>query len=183
MDNFHKRLQYVAEVKGLSQAELARKMGKDPSTINAWWKGERAPRSINIMQICQVIGCSKKWLNEGKGEPFPEENSISPVHETAETNNQSSGYRKWHLGSDTDNSKQSEGSPDKNFKKLCAANFDLVFDYIAEEYGTESIDIQMFLDDLIDVHHPFRIWLHEKKAERKSNKAGLQKDISTAEIK
>jgi hypothetical protein len=64
----------------------------------------------------------------------------------------------------------------REFKNLCAACFDPVFEYIAEVYGKDSVGISNFLDDLRDVHHGYRVWRFEKKHERESSSSGDGKE-------
>jgi transcriptional regulator with XRE-family HTH domain len=40
----------------LSQAELAKKLGVDPSTVNRWERWERAPRRRDLPRLSKLTG-------------------------------------------------------------------------------------------------------------------------------
>ncbi len=72
MSGFGERLQLLAVQKKISQAELAKGINKDPSTVNKWWNSKRPPFSKNIAILADFFGCDAGWLSTGKGEPFPD---------------------------------------------------------------------------------------------------------------
>jgi transcriptional regulator with XRE-family HTH domain len=71
-DRFHSRLQEVALLKKKSQADIARDLGKGPSTVNKWWNGDIVPGFKNLASIAAYFGCDANWLDTGEGEPFPD---------------------------------------------------------------------------------------------------------------
>ena len=187
MKNINERLRKLIKTLCYTQKQFAEVLEVQPSVINRWLRPETPPSKTSCKRIASTIGCSLEWLTTGKGNMFTK----IPAN-TAKLSYAQIGLRLLNgetassaITEETAPKQQEENSIyiAKEFKELCAANFGLVFDYIAEEYGTENIDIKMFIDDLIEVHHPFRIWIHEKKAERKSNKAGLNKNISTTGVR
>ncbi len=44
--------------RGLTQFELAKKMGVSQATVGMWETGERTPRSSKIPKLAEVLGCS-----------------------------------------------------------------------------------------------------------------------------
>ena len=44
--------------KGMTQAELARKMGKSTNTINQWESGVRQPKADLLPQLADNLGCT-----------------------------------------------------------------------------------------------------------------------------
>lgn len=67
---FNKRLQYLASVKKYIQADLARVLGQNTSTISKWWNGEIVPGVKNRRIIAEHFDCDYEWLTSGKGTPF-----------------------------------------------------------------------------------------------------------------
>lgn len=65
-----KNIQSVRKYYGMSQAELARRLGCSPALI-AWWETNRStPRAEQIVMMCYIFGCSaddllgvpRKWV-------------------------------------------------------------------------------------------------------------------------
>ena len=42
----------------ITQAQLAQKMGVDPSTVVKWETGKAYPRALDIPKIADALGCS-----------------------------------------------------------------------------------------------------------------------------
>jgi transcriptional regulator with XRE-family HTH domain len=63
------RMAIAARLKGITQAELAEKLGVGASTVSAWAKEGRNPPSKRISDIAAVLGVSAEYLLTGKGEP------------------------------------------------------------------------------------------------------------------
>ena len=51
---------------GLTQTQLAEKIGVDRRQITSWETGERTPRSANLLKLSQVLGCSIEALIGGQ---------------------------------------------------------------------------------------------------------------------
>ena len=60
------RLRVVREQAGLSQAELATRVGVETASIAAWERDERQPRANRLVMLCGVLDVSLKWLFEGR---------------------------------------------------------------------------------------------------------------------
>ena len=43
---------------GLTQAEVAKKMGVAPSTVTQWETGARRPNVGQVLQLAETLGCS-----------------------------------------------------------------------------------------------------------------------------
>jgi len=50
------RLRYWLRVRGLSQAELARQIDVDRSTVSDWVTGVRVPLLSNLQRVVKVLG-------------------------------------------------------------------------------------------------------------------------------
>lgn len=59
---FSKRLQNKREERGLSQSELARKAGLQPSAIAHFEAGRRKPSFINIRELAKALKTSADFL-------------------------------------------------------------------------------------------------------------------------
>lgn len=163
---YYERLQLVAGMKKIYQTDLVEGLKKDRSTVNRWWNGEIIPGAKNNDLIANFLGCNSNWLATGHGDHGVE----LTVNKQGEALQQNQTAEPTPIASETEQMKE--------FKKLCLANLDHVLEYIAEAYGKDSIGIQNFLDDLQKVHHPYRVWLHEKKQERKNSQVEPGKFIA-----
>jgi len=83
MKEFDERLQYLAVLKKLQQADLARALDKDPSPINKWWSGERVPGPKNMRLISNYFDCNYNWLKTGEGDPYPQKTTETTIETDA----------------------------------------------------------------------------------------------------
>ena len=56
---------------GLSQAELAQRVGVTRETMASWESGQSEPRSNRLMTLAGVLEASVGWLLEGHGDCAP----------------------------------------------------------------------------------------------------------------
>lgn len=61
---FGVRLREALENKGMSQAELARRIGRDKRIVSCYCQGERYPSFEAFYMICSVLNVSADWLME-----------------------------------------------------------------------------------------------------------------------
>lgn len=52
---FSENLNYFMELRGKSQADLARALGVATSSVSAWCKGQKVPRSDKVAAICRFL--------------------------------------------------------------------------------------------------------------------------------
>jgi transcriptional regulator with XRE-family HTH domain len=66
MDLRKKRTMYLRKRANLTQAELAQKIGRSPSTVAKWEAGDVVPRGTpsEIKKLCEVYQCSIEDLIE-----------------------------------------------------------------------------------------------------------------------
>lgn len=68
MNSLSERLQYLAGLKKMRQADIARAIGTSPSTVNKWWNGVRPPDDKYTADLAELFKCEIKWLRDGVGE-------------------------------------------------------------------------------------------------------------------
>lgn len=59
---FSERLREALDKKGMSQAELARRIGRDRRIVNCYCQGERYPSIGAFYMICVVLDVSADYL-------------------------------------------------------------------------------------------------------------------------
>lgn len=87
---FSERLQRALDDRAMSQAELARRVEVNPSTVNHWLSGRREPPSQTVGRITAALDVRAAWLAFGDGAmtetadappptpPTPKRRTISP---------------------------------------------------------------------------------------------------------
>lgn len=60
------RLVLVAKQKGISQKELAKKLGVSASTVSDWANGKTEPKGPNLIKAAEIIGVSVDYLAGGQ---------------------------------------------------------------------------------------------------------------------
>jgi transcriptional regulator with XRE-family HTH domain len=74
LDTMGGRLSRARDAIGLSPAQLARRLGVQTSTIQAWESDRSQPRANRLSMLAGVLGVSLSWLLHGIG--------TSPAEET-----------------------------------------------------------------------------------------------------
>ena len=78
---FGDRMAAARERAGLSQAQLAKRMGVKHSTVRKWEDDLSEPRANKLQMMAGLVGVSLSWLLTGDGEgpegPFGEEDLLS----------------------------------------------------------------------------------------------------------
>jgi phage repressor protein C with HTH and peptisase S24 domain len=84
MDSLGKRVAHARALAGISQSELARRIGIKPQSIQAIEAGD-TKRSRYTGQIARTLGVDEAWLDMGRGEvpsmahPAPEPHEAAPA--------------------------------------------------------------------------------------------------------
>jgi len=65
---FGDRLAAAREQAGMTQAQLARRLGVKPGTLRAWEQDRSEPRANRLSMIAGLLGVSIMWLLNGEGE-------------------------------------------------------------------------------------------------------------------
>ena len=60
------RIESARKRAGLSQAQLARRMGIERQSVQQWEHGETAPRQSRLTKLAQVLGVEAQWLLMGE---------------------------------------------------------------------------------------------------------------------
>ncbi len=78
---FGDRLQGAREAAGMTQADLAHRLGVTAKTIRAWEDDMSAPRSNRLQIIAGLLNVSLMWLLNGNGEGVsaPEDDAAMPA--------------------------------------------------------------------------------------------------------
>ncbi len=66
---FGDRLALAREAAGLSQAQLAGRLGVKPQTLRNWEEDRAAPRSSRLQILAGLLNVSMVWLMSGRGDP------------------------------------------------------------------------------------------------------------------
>lgn len=59
---FGRRLKTIRTFRGLTQAELAKRIGKHEMHVSKWERGVFSPTARNIVAICDALDCSADFL-------------------------------------------------------------------------------------------------------------------------
>ena len=65
---FGDRMTGAREAAGLSQAELAKRLGVKVKTIRGWENDQSEPRANKLQMLAGLLGVSIMWLLSGEGE-------------------------------------------------------------------------------------------------------------------
>ena len=76
---FGDRVEAAREELGLSQDELARKLGIKLGTLRAWEEDLREPRANKLQMLAGVLNVSLGWLLNGEGEGLPDPDGDVPL--------------------------------------------------------------------------------------------------------
>ena len=65
---FHRRLQEAVRRRGLSQAELARRLSVRRATVGEWLNHGRLPSGATMIELPRLLEVHADWLLLGRGE-------------------------------------------------------------------------------------------------------------------
>ncbi|WP_136634649.1 helix-turn-helix domain-containing protein [Pseudooceanicola onchidii] len=75
---FGDRLAAARDAAGMSQADLARRLGVKASTLRGWEEDQSEPRANRLSMLSGLLGVSLPWLLTGEGE------GVEPPSEASE---------------------------------------------------------------------------------------------------
>lgn len=61
---FAKRLKYYLALYGMSQKDLAKRLGVSETTISNWTQGTKSPRMSKVDLMCQIFHCKRSDFME-----------------------------------------------------------------------------------------------------------------------
>lgn len=143
MEEINERFKLLASIKKINQIDISNELGIDRSTVSKWWNGKVKPRGKNIRILADYFGCDAEWFASGKGTM-----EISGKPHPASTICNETTVQKSRA----------------EFKNLCAKNLDILFDFIADEYGENSLGIEDFKDDFERRFQEYNDWREKKRA-------------------
>jgi len=59
---FSRRLQYYMGLHGITQVELAKRLGVGTTSVHNWCSGIKTPRMDKVDKMCQIFGCARSDL-------------------------------------------------------------------------------------------------------------------------
>ena len=83
MSDIGDRIKEMREALGISQAELAEKVGVKRNTVSSWETLRRPPSNGSILFICRQFGVSQAWLEAGIGSMFAQKTKSQALGEWA----------------------------------------------------------------------------------------------------
>ena len=69
---FGDRLTAAREAQGLSQAQLAKRLGVKLKTVQGWENDSSEPRANKLQMVAGLLNVSIRWLLTGEGDGVPE---------------------------------------------------------------------------------------------------------------
>jgi transcriptional regulator with XRE-family HTH domain len=79
---FSRRLRYYLERNGMTQLDLARKLGVGATSVSFWCNGTKAPRMDKVDKMCELFHCKRSDLIEDKDSTFPALSQEEKAHMT-----------------------------------------------------------------------------------------------------
>lgn len=58
----NKKIRQLRETEGLTQKDLAAKVGVNPSAVNRWESGEKTPDLVNLVKLADLFGVTIDYL-------------------------------------------------------------------------------------------------------------------------
>jgi len=71
------RIAGAREAAGLTQEELARRLGVRHSTVRAWEDDRTEPRANRLQMLAGMLNVSLMWLLTGRGDGVPDPENVS----------------------------------------------------------------------------------------------------------
>lgn len=68
ISTFGDRLTYARDALGMDEAQLAKRLGVNTSTIIKWENNQSEPRANRLYMMCGLLNISVMWLITGEGE-------------------------------------------------------------------------------------------------------------------
>ena len=81
------RIQQRLDVLTMNQAELARRAGVKPASVNNWLSGKtKTLKGENLLRAATALQCNPRWLSSGVGAPTPDSGSTTAIVSEARPN-------------------------------------------------------------------------------------------------
>jgi transcriptional regulator with XRE-family HTH domain len=79
---FGDRVAAAREAMGLSQAQLARRLGVKAQTVTSWESDRSEPRANKLQMLAALLNVSMVWLMTGEGEGVASPDEREPYEKT-----------------------------------------------------------------------------------------------------
>lgn len=89
------RIESARLARGLSNSQLARRIGVKPHTLQNWERDKTEPRSNKLVALSGILGVPPMWLLEGGNAPVEAVSHIQ-FHETADLESKLARLQKMH---------------------------------------------------------------------------------------
>lgn len=76
VNNIGQRIKKLLKEKGISQAELARRIGVSRAAVSEWVRGKSEPSESTLKLIAKEFGVNENWLKTGEGEIWSKDRSL-----------------------------------------------------------------------------------------------------------
>lgn len=86
--SFHERLRDLWFASGLSQKQIAERIGAERKSVGKWISGECNPNLLYFMRLCSLFHVSADYLLFGKGDKGGGQEGDCDVIETSATGNE-----------------------------------------------------------------------------------------------
>jgi len=97
MSTLAERLTIAIAGAGLTQAELARRVGISPPSVNGWFSGKaKFLRGENLLAAAKALGVNENWLATGRGQMLAADDGSRPSNSVA-SNATPPGYVRFNL--------------------------------------------------------------------------------------
>lgn len=190
---FKERLQYLIDIKNISQRDVANSIGVNESKVSKWVSGKvKSPRRTTIQKLANFFGCYISWLATGEGDPFPKAEmariGANITLDQLELYNIDDDEEAYEIPPSGDPlgiesmakmekealakhvAKQEQKSAEESFRHQANARLAIFIDWIKEEFGTDTIAIEQGFHALESGCEEFTTWKNSKlKARGKEN--------------
>ena len=66
--DFNQRLKMARCARGITQVQIAKRIGVTPNTYSRYETGLNEPNLLNLVRICDILGVKSDYLLTGEGE-------------------------------------------------------------------------------------------------------------------
>lgn len=83
LEGFLRRVTRLLQERGLSRAELSKRLGLSSGAVTEWWSRGRMPSADSATAVAQALGVSLDWLCTGAGSRIRTQATVHAEREEA----------------------------------------------------------------------------------------------------